>query len=328
MYSARHPPPPPAYDRKYDALTLYDSFSEEVLLLTPQRNNLLVPNIDISRKGPSTQNALAPVVWFERIENEYVTRANGIIGSKRVKELLLRSYLPAPYSPCVLNSETDIVQASVLWLLHPVIKALQAFFPNVECAAEVTLGDCRCDALITIAGEHVVVIEYKNRGNIKEKEFRAGWVEDFSPQNGRQIRDKIEKASDRGRKHELLVSCMDTNAMCLTKQAMAYAFRWKTRHVCLFDWDNLFLWHFAGIHFNPEKACQWAYGTPVKDRKNFRAALLGFVIEAYNDKVGGRFEKGKAAPYEYTDAQKLKMQQQRQQQMTAQQRANQEVYRR
>lgn len=302
-------------------MTLYASFFEEVLVLTRPPNNLRPPNIDMGAKGKSTQKAIAPVVWFERLESDYVRRADGIIENKRIKDELLRSYLPAPYSPCILNTETDIVQASVLWLLHPVIKALQALFPNVECAAEVTVGDCRCDALITIGGRHIAVLEYKNRGNLHEKEFKAGLVADFSPAHRPAVLARI----DAGTKTRYQ-SAMGESAACLTKQAMAYATRWETRYVGLFDWDSLFLWNFAGVCFGPDKPCQWAYGTWVKDRKNYRSALLGFVLEAYNSRMDPRFNVGSAAPFELTAAQKAALREKRKQQMTPQQQANQQIF--
>lgn len=307
-------------------MTLYASFREEVLLLTPPSKKLRVPLININRKGPSTQDAQPPAVWFPISEDDYVDRAEKTINNPGVKNELLRSYLPAPYSPCILNSETDIVQASVLWLLHPVIKALQAIFPRVECAAEVTIGDCRCDALVSIGGKPIVVLEYKNRGNIIRSEFFEGMIEDCSPSN----KADIKKAMDAAQKDTKLQSRMANNATCLTKQAMAYAIKWRTRYVGLFDWDHLFLWNFAGMNFEPVKPSEWAFGTWVEKRKHFRSALLGFILAAYVNKGDARFRKGMEAPFEPTqmqrDQQRQQQQAKQQQMMTSQQKATQNMY--
>lgn len=327
MFSSHKLPPRPSYDPKFDAMTLYDSFQEEVLILTPPSNHLRPPTISIFRKGPSTQEAIPPAVWFPRHEADYVDRADKAINLPVVKSSLLRSYLPAPYSPCILNSETDIVQASVLWLLHPVLKALQALFPQVECAAEVTIGDCRCDALISIKGETIAVIEYKNRGNIDKRDFYDGMIDDFSPRNKTFIQDAIDEA----KAQTSLQSHMGNNATCLTKQAMAYATKWQTRYVGLFDWDQLFLWDFAAMDFAPSRSGAWAFGTWVEKRSNFRSAMLGFILFAYDNKMRNpRFNQGREPPYELTKAQRealrKKQQEKQQQKMTAQQRANQSLY--
>lgn len=328
------------YDTKFDAMTLYASFTEEVLILTPPPNKLYVPPIDLSKKGSSTQQARVPVVWFPRPESEYAQLALQTIETKDVKDELRRSYLPAPYAPCVLRSETDIVQASVLWLLHPVIKALQALHPEVQCAAEVTIDDCRCDALISIDGRSVAVIEYKNRGNIRWNDFASGLIKDYSKQNRLEIIDKIAKGRVTDEK-----SYMQHNAVCLTKQAAAYATKWKVRYVALFDWDHMFLWNFAGMNFQSSQSsgssrgsggasgvvpghADWAFGTYVRERLDYRSTLLGFVIEAWNNKKSDK--RGKYAPFDYTPHEKAKMKAQdnaaRQQQMTPQQKANRDVY--
>lgn len=308
-------------------MTLYQSFQEDVLILTPPSNHLRPPTINIYGKGVSTQEAIPPAVWFPRREDDYVDKAEKAINVPGVKSRLERSYLPAPYSPCILNSETDIVQASVLWLLHPVLKALQALFPHVECAAEVTIGDCRCDVLISIKGETIAVLEYKNRGNIERRDFFNGMIDDFSPNNKREIQETIDEAL----KNTIHRSHMGNNAACLTKQAMAYATKWETRYVALFDWDQLFLWDFAAMDFGPMRPGAWAFGTWVEKRRNFRSAMLGFILFAYDNKMrNSRFKQGREPPYELTKAQKealrKKQKEKQQQQMTAQQKATQSLY--
>ncbi|KAJ4420824.1 hypothetical protein N0V82_004119 [Gnomoniopsis sp. IMI 355080] len=328
------------YDQKFDAMTLYSSFREEVLVLTPAPT-LYIPPIDLSKKGSSTQCARAPVVWFPRKEAEYIQLALQTIETQDVKDELRRSYLPAPYVPCVLRSETDIVQASVLWLLHPVVKALQAQFPNVQCAAEVTVDDCRCDALISIGGRSIVVIEYKNRGNIRWSDFASGEIQDFSKNNRQAIRQRILDGRKKDEKSD-----MQHNAVCLTKQAAAYATKWYVRYVALFDWDHMFLWNFAGMNFQPSQSsaatrgrggpalapghADWAFGTYVRDRRDYRSALLGFVMEAYRNKNSPGFKQGKWPPFELTPLERQKLQAQedakRQNQMTPQEKANKNFY--
>lgn len=112
----------------WNKMTLLESFQHDVLLLAPPPSSLRVPNIEISKKGQSTQKAKPPVIWFPRDVAFHTQRAVEIL--QRQRDALSESYLAAPYIPCVLNTESDMVQASALWLLHPVIKALQSEFPG------------------------------------------------------------------------------------------------------------------------------------------------------------------------------------------------------
>lgn len=330
-----------SYNSKFDALTIYDSFREELLVLTPPPVHLHIGNIDLSRKGSSTRLATVPVVWFPRYEAEYIQMALQLIDTPRIKEALRRCYLPAPYVPCALRSETDIVQASVLWLLHPVIKALQAQFANVACATEVTIGDCRCDALISIGNEPIAVVEYKSRGNIRWNDFAPGLIKDYSKSNRLEIRRRIRAGQDKPEESE-----MEHNAVCLTKQAAAYATNWQVRYVALFDWDEMFLWNFAGLHFQSSRSvsaapgrarttqppghAEWAFGTSVQNRRDYRSTLLGFVLEAHANKNSPGFKMGRPPPYEPTQAeiqrQKDQANARRQQQLTPQDKAMKNIF--
>lgn len=226
----------------------------------------------------------------------------------------------------------------MLWLLHPVVKALQAEFPKVECAAEVEVDGCRCHALVSVGGRPMVVIEYKNRQHLKMQEFYQGRKEDRTEKNKVEINNKIAAGKKRSPP-----SAMGDNAVYLTKQAAAYALRWETRYVGLFDWDNLFLWNFAGLNFQQPvpgrgrssqgrgQHADWAYGTWVRDREDYRGALLGFVMEALRDRMHPNFMRnGASDPWVPTPATKEKRRKEteakRAQTMTPAAIANQKIY--
>lgn len=325
---------PLSYDPKFDALTLYESFHEEVLILSNAPVHLQVPTIDIRKRGGSTQAATPPAVWFKKNAGHYIDKASEICA--RNEAALKRSYLPAPYSPCILESEADIVRSAALWLLHPVIIALQSEFKSVGCYAEVTIDDCRCDAMVKINGETMVVLEYKNRGHVNRAQFDKGLIRDPSYSNRDEILDMINAAMQTSNK-----SLMAHNAVCLTKQAAAYATKWQTRYVGLFDWDNFFLWNFAGCDFRrgasrnssslgADGHARWAWGTPVERREDYRKALLGFILEAYKDRCSAKFEHPISPPFELSRAQKEKARAEaearRRQQQTAQQAALANIY--
>lgn len=301
--------PQPAYDPKHEALTLYQSFEEEVLLLAKplSASKWLTVPIDIRSRGVSTQKANPPAVWFPRHVGTYLSKAQQLCDKH--ERPLNRSYLPAPYVPCPLVTEADVVRSAALWLIHPVVKALQNEYSNVECLAEVTSSDCRCDAMIKIDGLEVVVLEYKNRGYIKAPEFLQGCIKDSTPANRSEIVRKIGQAVN-GTTFKTL---MNDDAACLTKQAAAYATRYGTRYVGLFDWDSFFLWNFAGMKFNPgsrdlpDGHARWAYGTMVTNREDYRKALLGFVMEAYANRRHPGYERGQREPFEISPIQQAKM---------------------
>lgn len=288
---------PPAHHTKFDTLSIFKSFREEVLLLTPRPKSITIPPQDLKNRATSTQNAVPPAIWFGKDVNLYIGRAEQICQAHETS--LSRSFLPSPYLPCSMNTEADVIHASLLWLLHPVLKALQAEFTNVQYATEVNLSGCRCDALISVDGKPVVVIEYKNRGYLDMKQFFQGHVSDYStPSHQDKIQTKIHQARTTTRHR----SAMGSNATNFTKQAAAYAAKWQTRYVVLFDWDSLFLWHFAGMNLDRfavgDGHADWAWGTLVRDRADYRSALLGFILEAYMDKMKLGNDSGKPAPYE------------------------------
>lgn len=286
------------YDVKHDALSVFDSFFEELLLLERASSFLRVPEMNLANRGGSTIEAKAPAIWFPRDVRRYTAQSENL--RKQYKHRLQQSYIPAPYVPCVLETESDVVAASALWLLHPVIKALQLCFRDVRCQAEVSSGDCRCDAMVSIGGRNVFVLEYKNRGYLKSSEFESARRTDWSFDKEKEIEKAI---SDVGKKPGQMGTLLGHNAAVITKQAVAYASRWRTRHVGIFDWDHLFLWNFASMKMKQTPdgiVCEhgsWAWGTWVDRRDQYRAALLGFILESHAKLTASRPDLASPIPW-------------------------------
>lgn len=327
--------PPNNYPAEFDDMDLYNAFHNEVLHLVPKHQDAPhVGAININAKGSSTRKAQAPAIWFHKDVRDYYDRASAAIDDENIKRRLRRTYLPGPYFPCVLSTETDVVQATVLWLLHPVIKALQFLHPKVESAAEVIKHDSRCDALIRINNVPVAVIEYKTRGHLQRKEFESARLDFPSPDQA----DEMSKVIDKIAKPRSFQTLMEQNAAILTKQAAAYSFNWRTRFVALFDWDNLFLWHFDGLSWKMPPApkginqtrqvghAQWARGTWVDQREHYRMALLGFVLEAWEDRQRWDFDVGQERPWSVGMAEQKRVQQQLATQRAAHQTPTQKAY--
>jgi hypothetical protein len=241
-----------------------------------------------------------PRIWFPVNEKTYLELAEYQLKKKEIGRVLSKSYLPSPEAPFSLASESDIVRASALYFLHPVMKAMQAVVPGASCAAEVVETGVRCDVLITVSNVTVAVLEYKNRGYLARRDFAAGCIADSSERNKAEIVNALIAAAKRGRPGFL--TRLDGNAIILTKQAGAYATRFLTKYVALFDWDSLFLWYFAGMKIVDRRNSvhgDWAYGTWVERRDMFRIALLGFFLKAYYAKMekGARYNDKSSDPW-------------------------------
>jgi hypothetical protein len=252
----------------------------------------LQAKIDLRNWGGSTISSPPPAQWIPRDVEDYLAQGEGLLTADNArKKALNRSYLPATYITCPLSSEADVVRASILWFVHPIIVALQSWNPAVVCKSEVTgtaYGDgTRCDTMIQVGEHTVVVLEYKNRGYLNHQDFYKGCYQ--VPQGAQRTLDAItDYRIKTSRRFELLSmdktgmgTSMGHNAAIITKQAVAYSVAHKVRHVALFDWDTLFLWNFAGTRWDwsvdrrltSKPNPRWAFGTLVDRRELFRKAL-------------------------------------------------------
>ena len=301
----------------HDAITLYQSFNSPFLLMTNQGSYL--QKAASHQRAKTTLDTEPPKIWFPISATYYADLALAELKRHDIVKALSRSYLPSPESPISLASESDVVRAAALWFLHPVIKAMQAIVPGAKCAAEVVDIGVRCDVLITVNGSNVAVLEYKNRGYLSRNDFMRAYVADSTERNAREVISKttagFEIDQDGWRTQ------LGGNSVILTKQAAAYATRFGTKYIALFDWDSLFLWDFAGMKIYGKGAAKqgdWAYGTWVEGRDRFRVVLLGFFLRAYHARrdKGSRYNDRSWSPWVPTPAQ----QERRRQEYDAQQR--------
>jgi hypothetical protein len=276
-------PPYPLYGQ--EKVTLYDSFTSDFLLLL-SKSNIEVGMISPNSRAKTTLETKPPPVWFHIPTEYYTEKAKEYLKRGDVNVALRKSYLPSPESSLSLSNEADIVRASALWFLHPVVKALQAIYPSATCHAEVALvlEGVRCDVLITIDNQVVAVLEYKNRGHLARDQFLQAGLNKYSEPYKANVLAAIQEGRNRQ-----WGSALGHNAMVITKQVAAYAAKYSTRYVALFDWDSLFLWNFAAMTIHGVRQAthgEWAYGTWVEDRAQFRMVLLGFFLKAYAEKRG------------------------------------------
>ncbi|TLD15298.1 hypothetical protein PspLS_10778 [Pyricularia sp. CBS 133598] len=310
--------------QKYSQITVFDSFNSPVLSLTKE-DPPKQAKINIDQRGKSTVAASPPIFWFEHDASDYIQTAEDALSDGSKTGYIKATYMPAPYPQCPLKSEADVVRATALWILHPIILTLQEMLGKVvQCSSEDTRPGLRCDTLISIDNQPVFVFEYKSRGYLVDKEYLDGRLDlpsardsasllEFKKEYLAKVESQIDVFQERddGRPGYNVFSSLGHNAACITKQAQAYSKGYMTRYVACFDWDNLLLWNFAGntwkkgaksdLIFTSET---WAWGTLITDRAVFCKVLLGFTLQANYD--GNHRERRYMGPAPWVQTEKDK----------------------
>ncbi|PGH12372.1 hypothetical protein AJ79_04320 [Helicocarpus griseus UAMH5409] len=183
-----------------------------------------------------------------------------------------------------LETEADVLDASRLYLLHPVNIAIGQLLRGgikLVCKREHTASNtARTDILwVHQHGEDttdVAVLEFKNTYILHENEFRAAMGSDD------QAEGMVYKAMGTGSEKTLL----NGNAIVVSKQARKYHQALGVADVALFDWNNMFVFDFSGMSetvAHPKLARGIWFSEAGQNHRNhetFRAFLLGFLIRA------------------------------------------------
>ncbi|RYC54060.1 hypothetical protein CHU98_g12149 [Xylaria longipes] len=186
-------------------------------------------------------------------------------------------------------SEGDVVRAAAMYLLHPINQALSAipdFASSIRCLSEQTTngvrGDIAFNRLRSNERRCFAVVEFKKRGIIDDNEFRRAARTITRTSVAQHVQDAMNMRER---------TFFQDNSVKLMKQAAAYAIRNRTRYVALFNWDHLVLIRFLGL--DPRLSLKTLIGNGVGDYCEIsmikydtgshimRAALLGFLVEAY-----------------------------------------------
>jgi hypothetical protein len=181
-----------------------------------------------------------------------------------------RIYCNIPHG---IATEQDVVNLSTMFLLPPIIAAIDALYPGrLTQYSEQDLDHLRVDHSIRTKEqgkrEAVMLIEYKRCCLLHVEEFTNAMCdrEDLGAKLDELKRENYYSTLDRS-----------NNAYWIVKQATAYSKRTKCRYVALCDWERLIL-----IRFQRNGKMDSAEVTIVP-RSLFRKALLGFLIEACQD---------------------------------------------
>jgi hypothetical protein len=175
----------------------------------------------------------------------------------------------APRMPYGLATEQDVVILSNLYLVIPLMAALEALYPGDELTtySEYQVEGLRVDQSIRTKfqsdGQATMLIEYKRCWYIRESEFAAA---SFATEREGKEQHDIDGITSSWKGSQ--------NATKFIKQAAAYYVRSNCRYIALCDYQHLVL-----IRFKGNGDLSSADGTIVP-RALFRKSLLGFAMEA------------------------------------------------
>lgn len=231
------------------------------------------PSPEAHISGPSTGLAEAPGFAFQVRFRAWNIHADDCL--RRVN--LSRHKLASWEDTRELRVEADVADAAAAHLINPVDLALSARHPGeITCLNQHPITPTvRADKCwLWGPPENDVafaVLDYKRAGVIRASEIEMAFVppEQYAWYEEAVLRDGSRFAG---------------NAWILLKQAVNYADQYETRYIAFFDWNTLLLLVLADQE-GPTGGF-WCYASLIRDRRNMRRALLGFLERAYQAKMG------------------------------------------
>lgn len=270
--------------------TIYESFREAI---DPDhvgsgRRGSGAANIRVSDPSHATRGYEPPNFLLRTSESKWLSIADAALDQHKSKLNQKHARLAPWESNMRMDSEGDVVYGSAIYLNNPVHTALhtaQNHSRACDIRSEVTQGTTsRADMGYFRDGRAYAILEYKKVGAVSRRcarrEFEYG-----VPKDGRTFAAWMSRAEHRFAKHQRGVE--DTRF--LLQQSVHYHKVFGARFVALFDWNVLVLFvlpECRGIGLNDN--VNFAYITEVTDNRKFRRALLGFLLFADRNRVGGQ----------------------------------------
>ena len=220
-----------------------------------------------------------PVFGIFSEHRRYQDKGLGVVKDVKLPE----EYLALPEKAMHLENEGDVRSAAALYLLHPINQVLSAHRSDrdIRCLAEDSKAGARPDTTYSLVqnrtSTYYAVVEFKKRGVISKSEFKSG-CQAITP--GISANDLRQKAPLVGQD----VTYFSGNAHKLMKQASAYAVRRATQYVALCDWNYLVLIRFTELKPGQNYVGDYCDIVIINQPRDVRAALLGFLLEAYEKK--------------------------------------------
>jgi hypothetical protein len=222
----------------------------------------------------TTHDQVPPRVLIAESVETWLRLAENFIYSTRARNNANLNYGHIPLTEqCSIATEHDVVKLSTLYIIHPVMIAINAKFPNVltqysESPAQPLRIDLTFNRQPSIYGpgvrEVVMIMEYKRCWYIHEDEFANAMRDD--------LYTALEELDELRQWSTLQPG---SNASWFVKQARAYAINTGCHYAALCDYEHLIL-----IHFLDHESAE----VTIVPRSEFRKALLGFLIAACRDR--------------------------------------------
>jgi hypothetical protein len=263
---------------------------------------LLRGHLEYKSVAPSarTAKAIPPFVFLCK-SNMFLGYAEGYLQGDLTKESKYSSQQIGPeFEQLTLDNETDLVLASYLFAIKPLLNILKIRFGKkftVSCEQAAFVFRSAKDNKI------VFVLEFQRREQIRYEDYQKALL----PEDAEDVElyAKIEEAES-GLVEDNEHSLLKHNALSHTKQLAVYAKQQDCEDVALLNWDHLLLFKFdeANIGFKKPARIPTAGETAEltwisehnavhnRDRGDFihragiRKALLGFMLEAFEARLG------------------------------------------
>ncbi|KAI4926260.1 hypothetical protein J4E85_006552 [Alternaria conjuncta] len=295
--------------------SLIECFDQEL----PTLDAHPMPYKSAKPSGESTRLAVPPLILRHVSWKQFSALADNTLSSLTNNPQSENS-ISTTFSQLPLQSESDVVYASLLYVVQPIMEILQVLYPNQwtthtelhdkasekresleDPKTKVTKDVISYDLVFKSTTQHpnpgktIAVIEYKRRELIRHNDFQDAIIPDSStPAQINKLKKQSLDMGDQG--------LLKSNALSYCKQVSRYAQISKCKHVALFNWQHLLLFDFhqlsasmngsfknkpntfaAGDEAKISWVCEGAPPVPFMEQGFIRKVLLGWIIRAFED---------------------------------------------
>jgi hypothetical protein len=271
-------------------MMLYEAFSDP-LPDFPEAPGWKAPTpFSLGSSNPATNVTCPPACWLEVHVNHYLQIAKRELAKPAVKDYLQGCAYPEMDPLLKLRCEADVVRYGNEQLILSVNQALRAILGDgrIECYSEFEFDNCRPDTAWVMAGSgdeldsknSFALLEAKIQGAIRPDQFGPTKIT-----REQDLPGAFESAAGNSKRTHFI-----GNSERIMSQVAKYArnVAFNTNYVALFDSGFLFL----GIFSLDEKDTYFMKGTLIPCQgsasKDARKALLGWLVEAWENKLAGR----------------------------------------
>lgn len=284
--------------------SIYDCFDLDLpdLVLPPEAKFKLV-----SSSSKTTRGALPVKMYVNEKAETHLKKAKDFLEKPKVEARLLKErHVYDAYPNIKLTNEAGVVAGSMAYIIMPLVAALHSQYGN---RFEVTTEDTHSETYEDVSGDTrkimvrtdlvfqrvpdgggkptvIAVIEYKRRGVIAYNDYA------FAILDGGTTGDEINAKLD-----PLPKTRLQGNAERHGMQTCTYAASTKCKHIALFNWDHLLIFHYyllgehdvqtagdyAGLTWATEGDVQGTY----VEQAPIRKVLLGWLLMAFEEAFNG-----------------------------------------